>query len=280
MTFLFATSLLFSCSSDVETANPMNSCRSEENSSLFVFQNISYARRENDIAWGFNIDDHISDANDEEGCYHKDLIDPLGNEGIDNAMSALIPTLDLTEAFAVEGIIEDSINNGELILMLQLLGLDNSEQDDCMELRILKGEGNPMVGTNGQLLDGQSFSINTETPPSVVENVAIEEGTFLANPLEMDIPVRVLDKNLVFSMKKGSLRGTFQDDGTLTGSLGGALSLFDLIEIVSFEEVADTDILISLLKQATDLSPNEEGTCEELSVAFEFTAIPAYIYQP
>ena len=31
----------------------------------------------------------------QQGCHHQDLTDPLGNEGIDNAMSGLVPALEL-----------------------------------------------------------------------------------------------------------------------------------------------------------------------------------------
>ncbi|MEC7985538.1 MAG: hypothetical protein VX278_10280 [Myxococcota bacterium] len=257
----------------------LSSCDSESDQALYVFQSIQYARRENNVAWGFDIDGHTSSREDAEGCFHEDMVDPLGNEGIDNTMSSLLPTLDLTEAFAVEGILQDSINTGELILMLQFLGLDDSHNDECVELRLLKGTGTPMVGTNGQILDGQSFDIQPNISPSITEDVSLSDGVFTASPIEMDIPFRVLDKHLEFSMRNGSIRGIIQPDGSIEGHLGGAIPLSELIEIVSFEEVANTDFLIDLLSRAADLYPDEDGICESFSVALSFRAIPAYLYE-
>ena len=37
---------------------------------------------EDNVAWGLNVDNHVSDENDEEGCYKEDLVDPLGNKGL------------------------------------------------------------------------------------------------------------------------------------------------------------------------------------------------------
>ena len=78
-------------------------------------------------------------------------------------------------------------------------------------------------------------------------------------------------------MRNGSLRGTLLPDGTIEGQFGGAVPLQDLIEIVSFEEVANNDFLIDLLSRAADLYPNEEGICESFSMAFSFRAIPGHL---
>ena len=51
---------------------------------------------------GFDIDGRNSSSMDAEGCFHEDKVDPLGNEGIDNALSSIVPALEPTEAAAVE----------------------------------------------------------------------------------------------------------------------------------------------------------------------------------
>jgi len=259
---------------------PINTC-DEGFSYTYVMNNISYARREDNVAWGLNVDNHVSDENDEEGCYKEDLVDPLGNKGVDNALSALLPALDMTEAAAVEGLMIDSINNGELLLMLKLTGIDSemqgeSLQDDCTTLEFLHGEGSPLVGTDGAIIDGQSFS--RDPYPSVFQSTAIDDGAFLATGMELHLEMQVLDKYLIFDMDNGGIYGQMQADGTLTGYFGGGLDLETLYGIAGFDEVQITDLLNNLLSTAADLAPDENGECQQMSVAFEYTAIPAHIF--
>ena len=247
----------------------------------YVMNHISYARRENGVAWGLNIDNHVSDANDEEGCFKEDLVDPLGNEGVDNAISGLLPALDMTEAAAVEGLMLDSINNGELLLLLQFTGLesdssDTNTQDDCATLEFIHGEGNPLVGTDGAIIDGQSFA--RDPYPSVFQTVSIEDGSFLAQNMTLHLEMQVLDKYLIFDMDNGGIFGQMQDDGTLKGFFGGGIALDALYEIAGFDEVQITDLLNNLLSTSADLDPDENGECQQMSVAFEYTAIPAHLF--
>ncbi len=265
---------------DTSTEVPINTC-DDGISYTYVMNHISYARRDENVAWGLNVDEHISDENDEEGCYKEDLVDPLGNKGVDNALSALLPALDMTEAAAVEGLMIDSINNGELLLILKLTGIESDIQgkmlqDDCTTLEFLHGEGTPLVGTDGAIIDGQSFS--RDPYPSVFQSTTINDGAFLAKDMFLHLEMQVLDKYLIFDMDNGGIYGQMQEDGTLTGYFGGGVELDIFYEIASFDEVQITDLLNNLLSTAADLDPDENGRCQQMSVAFEYTAIPAHLF--
>ena len=60
-------SLVLSCANtqtDASTSVEFQSC-TEGESIVLVLSSMSYARRENGVAWGFNLDEHISDATDD-----------------------------------------------------------------------------------------------------------------------------------------------------------------------------------------------------------------------
>ena len=115
--------LLLGCSAENAVDDSGVEACSDGESLVYVMNTISWARRDdNDVVWGFDIDGLDSDDNDSDGCNHQDLVDPLGNTGIDNSISGLLPVMDLTAAVSVEGLIQDSINTGELLLMLELSG--------------------------------------------------------------------------------------------------------------------------------------------------------------
>ena len=88
----------------------------------------------------------------------------------------------------------------------------------------------------------------------------------------------MLDKYLTFEMNSGGVYAQLMPDGTVSGFFGGGLPMEYLYEISAFDEVNITDLLNDLLGTAADLSPDENGVCQEISVVFEFTAIPGYLY--
>mgnify|MGYP001322758305 CR=1 FL=1 len=66
-----------------------------------------------------------------DGCGRADFTSPDGVPGIDNAFARLRPALDLTEASALELIIQEAINSGGLLATVQLDGLHHPTDDAC-----------------------------------------------------------------------------------------------------------------------------------------------------
>lgn len=257
---------------------PYGSCDNSEDSLVFVFSSVGYARRDGETVWGFDLDDHQSDSNDEEGCYHQDLSDPNGIEGIDNALSGLIPALEATEAVALESLIQDAINSGELLLIAEVTGVDDLVNDDCVSVGIYRGSGTPMVGTDGFLLDGQTFNINWELPQDTVTEMSIVDGILQARPLEIQLPIQVLDEYLIIDMYEGGIYLNINEDGSASGFFGGGIPIDFFIDLATLPDVNLPDTVVSLLGAAADLKPDEEGTCQQLSVALMVEAIPAHLF--
>lgn len=235
---------------------------------IYVIDEITFARRTDQGVWGFDIDAHVSDASDAQGCHHQDLIDPLGNEGIDNAMSGLVPALELTEAAAVEPLIDEAIRSGRLVLLL--------EHDDH-ELSMYKGIGIPMVGTDGRLLDGQSFAVEEQA----LQVVSLKEDlhTWIGSPFSLQIALSVMGNDINFDMSQGGIRIQENEDGSILGSLGGAVPLSSLLVIANDDQVGPNALFVGLIEGAADLFPDDNGQCQYLSVAFSFHAIPAFFIE-
>jgi hypothetical protein len=267
--------LLLGCGREVEEAAD---CSTGETITA-VLNVVAYTRREGNVVWGFNLDDHISDDNDEEGCDHADLVDPVGNEGIDNAFSGLIPALEATEASAVEDLIQDSVNNGQLLLMVSLHGVDDVVNDDCISVEFARADGTPIMGTDGEMLDGQSFARSENPPYAYVESAAIVDGVVDVRGVPLFLPLQVLDVELEFDMPQGALRVDVSEDAVMTGVFGGGVQVGDILRIVEEGDLGDIrELVTGLVTGAADLKPDDEGVCQELSVAFEFQTTPAFFY--
>lgn len=246
-----------------------------------LMSTLAFGRRADDgTAWGFDIDGHVSDANDGEGCGHADLVDADGNTGIDSSFSGLVPALEATEAAAVEGLIQDSIQNGELLLLVEVSGVDSLVYDACVDVRVVRAVGTPFIGTDGAVLDGQTFAANPNVAPAEMNCVPLVDGSVVAGPFALTLEFQVLDVALAFHMTNASIRLDLAEDGrTGWGYFGGSVPNADILVIVEEGDLADiADLVRGLVAAAADLEPNGEGTCDALSVVFEYGAVEAFVH--
>ena len=267
---------ILGCNNDIpmDTSSTL-SCESGD-TIVAVISLIQHARREDGVAWGFNIDDTTSSTTDPIGCYKEDLTDPNGTPGIDNAFSALIPALETTEAVVLESLVQQSIHNGNLLLMLEISGVQNTQNDDCVDVSIWRGSGAPLIGTDDLLMQYQSFDKDPAMPNSHIEGMQIVNGTLAARPLDVELPVQVLDESLHFYISDGGIYIEFNEDGTMQGFFGGAIPIETLTDITTLNDVNIPDVIQDLVASAADLYPRSDGLCAAISVAFEYEAIPAF----
>jgi hypothetical protein len=259
-----------------------------------VAHQVTFARRFDDgTTWGFDLDGVNSGAGDDEGCGHEDLVTPAGDEGVDSALSAIVPALEATEAGAVEGLIEDSINNGELLLLVEVEGVEDITQDDCVDVTIWRGGGTPLVGTDGRLLDGQTFAPLEGVEPTLIQCVPLVDGAVDAGPFDFELALQILDVELTLTLVGGYVhldlgadgQGVASGDtgaGTVAGwgYLAGGVPTSEILTIVSEDDLGDIrDLVTDLVNYAADLKPDETGVCQELSVVLEFEATEAFIFK-
>ena len=180
----------------------------------------------------------------------------------------------------MEGLIADSITNGELLLMVEVSGVDDPAYDECVDVRILRGTGTPMVGTDGLLLDGQTFALDPDAPVSELSCVPMVDGSVRAGPFALPLDLQVLDVALQFNLQGAWLRLDLADDGlTGWGYFGGAVATSDILVIVSEGDLADIrDLVTGLVTAAADMDP-DGGECGALSIVFEYDAIEAFPYE-
>lgn len=244
-----------------------------------VLDTLAFGRRGDDgTAWGFDLDGQVSTTSDEAGCYRADLVDPEGRPGIDSAFSGMVPALEATEAGAVEGLIADSITSGELLLLVELAGVDDRVDDPCVDLTVWRGEGTPLVGTDGMILDGQSFAVDPALSAETVSCVALAGGTVTAGPFTLDLPLQVLDVAVQFHVQDAWIRVDLAEGGDGWGYFGGGVPTADILRIVQEEEDLGgiKDLVVTLVESAADLR-GEGGACDGLSIVFEYTGRPAFV---
>lgn len=235
------------------------------------------------IAPGFDLDAKVSAKGDAATCGQPDLTTPDGLPGVDNQLALLVPLFDLAGIGALEGLIQSAIEDGGLLLMLQLDGLDDPVNDDTITATLRIGQGKPLLGTDGLLLAGQTFRPNPDYADSPVPNARVTNGVLEAGPFDTRLPIVVFGVHYELGIRNARLRATVTWDGGLQdGLLGGGVPVADLIAIATVANSADFGILAAvepLLVGATDMDQGPDGTCAQLSAALTFSAVGAFLQE-
>ena len=133
-----------------------------------------------------------------------------------------------------------------------------------------------MIGTDGSVLDSQSFS-RSDLEPGIVDAVKIEEGEFVASPFDYSLPVQILDVFLEFTMKQTHLWAKFDENGGVHGYFSGGVPLSDFNTLTELNDIGDVDELLeSLLAAAADIDLDDDGVCDAISLVFEFQGVEAF----
>jgi hypothetical protein len=243
---------------------------------VLVVRDIRFVRATDGVSDGFDLDG--SGAAD-SACGPADYIGPNGQLGIDNAFAGLLPALELTEARTMEDIIAASVRSGELLILVELADLDDDRNDACVDVALRRGQGEPLLGNDGEILPSQTFAEMDGADASVVTGVPLEGGSASAGPVTLALPVNIFEYQYDFSLLDGRVRVDLDGRGRATGVLGGGLPLDVLLQVASNPDVDPTllPLIEGLLGQAADLAPDEDGTCTRLSMAFQFEAVEAFL---
>jgi hypothetical protein len=266
-------------SADAETPAPP-----EPMTGLMVIDTMGFATPEDGVEGtpGFNLDGLVSDGREPASCGHADATSPDGTQGVDNQLAAIVPLFELTGIGAAEDLIQNAVTNGGLLLMFQLDGVDSWEDDPEVTLTLRAGAGVPLLGTDGLLLAGQTFSLHPDSPDIVAGAAAIRGGVLEAGPFDLPLPVEVFGLSYKLLLSESRVRARLTEDGGLAdGLLGGAVSYEDLLEVGRLAARDDGSVLPAIERvfgDALDLRPDADGRCTHVSGAFRFSAVSAFLF--
>lgn len=247
-----------------------------------VLRKVTFGRATSEgVSVGRDIDGVDSDIMDEQGCRQSDFVDEEGATGIDNQFARLLPGLEAVGGEAIEGIIQGSINTGEILLMLHMEHLDDLQEDACIDVTLFQGQGSPEIGTDDLISPGQTFEPDTTQPMARIEEVGIEGGRLEAGPFEFSLPILVFGFDLVFNIRNAMVRADFEEDGSATGFISGSIDVAELLELVGGISGGGqvVEVLLAVLDSSADLFPDENGDCTEISITLEFEGVTAFLFE-
>ena len=229
------------------------------------------------VVQGFDLDNVTSAEGDSASCGHGDLVDPEGREGVDNQLAAIWALLEPLVGEAVQALLQGSINEGRFLLMVELVGVQDLQNDKKVTLNVFQGRQDPEVGTLGLISPDQTYYVNDTVEMSTVKGVSIENGWVEAGPVAFQLPIDILEAQFVMDVQDGKLRFYIHEDGTIEGIIGGSLSVYDVLEeLYNTNAAEEAELVTPLFVNNADMG-FEDGVCRQMSVAFGFTGTTGYV---
>lgn len=278
---------LYACGAESKpvTKKKQNSCLHQPtcgNRAVFVADQLTFATKASDgTVPGFDLDGLTSNGRDAAGCYTKDLISPEGDRGVDNQLGFILSALPIQIANTVPGVVQASINDGGLIFLMEFTEPDSLDGHGETDVVFRFGKGVPLLGTHHELLPDQTFELDPDYLLGYFEGARPEKRGLEGGPLDLKFRLRFVTTPIAFEFHKVRFRFKTEADGSLTGVLGGAVTLSDLDRLVGLLNGDDVDLqktLQAVLPTLADVHNEQTDRCDAISGALAFHAIPAFIF--
>jgi hypothetical protein len=254
----------------------------EPESEIALISTMGFAWEEEDgISLGFDLDDAVTVDGGTTGCGVEDFMSPDGVAGIDNSFAPILPALENVGGDALEPLVQESIDSGELLMLIEMIGLDDRVDDDCVDLHVQRGIGPPAIGTDGFILPGQTYGRDLDAPDSFVECATVVDGVLRAQPFSMRLPLNIFDEFVDFEMLDGVLEMELHEDGSYSGLFAGGVDTAELIANVNGLDAIPEEIPIlveTIMEVRADLAPTHGGRCTRISITFQFNGVSAYLF--
>jgi len=241
---------------------------------------LKFARQESGVSIGFDLDGRVSDRSDADSCYQADFVSPDGAEGIDNAFAMVLPLIERVGGTALEGLVQSAINEGDLLVALELDGIDSLTADDEVTITLMRAVAQPFVGTDGLIEPWQTYDLDVEAPWSKVTG-RISNGILSADALEFQLPIYVFDFEFLVTVTGGRINIGLGPDGPEWAVLGGQILMENLLDIANNIEGGQNipGTLDTVGRTFADLGRDESGACTALSVTLDIDLAGGFFFE-
>jgi hypothetical protein len=248
-----------------------------ENSHVNVLRRLVFsAPIESGVAIGFDLDGRTSAPGDDESCNHGDQTDPEGRDGIDNQFSILWGAIEPIVGVQVEELLQGAINEGLVLVMMEITDFESLSDDDEATFNLYRGSLDPQVGTRGVIAPDQTFYYDYSAPLSSAL-ATITNGELFAGPVELGIPITILDLDIILPLKNGFVRIQILEDGTFEGILGGTINIGSIADaLLETGAASETRAVLPFFEANADMNL-VDGDCLDMSAAFEFEGTTAFV---
>lgn len=247
---------------------------------------------------GFNLDGRASrgDAPGAGECAHDDWTGPNQEPGIDYGFLAIIENEaqredgkyvfgGFREGQLVDGVIRGAVKNGSMTILVQVDGLDDSQNDDEVRVQIYSSEDSPALGTDNSVLLGATLSIHPDPRFHSGEVTgSVVDGVLTAGPMDLRFPIDIMIVRDELLLHDSWLRVDLLDAG-FEGIVSGYWDVANIRDIIGVPTTDNGNAANFTIEQfdaaMADLADGDydEGTglCRSFSTAFRVSGVQAFI---
>ena len=249
-----------------------------EDSHVNVIRSFEFLSVDDDgLAYGFDLDEEQTEEGEELSCGHGDLTDPNGEDGIDNQLAKIWSLIQPFVGEASEGLLQGAINEGRLLMMVELVGLEDFKDQNNLQLNLFYSDSKPEIGTYGYISPNQTFEIDETAQFSTLNNISLTGGMVEGGPISFEIPIDILEAHFTMNVADGKIRFELDEDGSLSGYIGGAFSVSEVLYELSQTDATDEYALVKPFFENNADMGFLDGECDLFSFAFGIEGVPAYV---
>lgn len=239
-------------------------------------------------AAGFNLDGLVSDGTKPEDCGFDDVVGFDGSEGIDNQFSKVLNLLPPQVGGILPDAIDTAVSAGGLSMIAHFETADGAPLDadlgNVARMRILQGDGPPLLTTDGELLADQTFPLSGDPVLADTTELTVQaDGSVVSGAFDLDFRMLFISTPLQADLRHSRIRMTPDGKGGFDGEIGGIVSIADTMVLVSNLGGDDESLgatLENLIPVFAESSLQSDGACDGLSMGLRIHAIPVYVLNP
>ena len=229
-------------------------------------------------ARGFNLDGTL--GGHDADCPMEDYTAPDGTPGIDNQVAKLLPILEANIGKALPTLVQTSVNDGQLSILVEIIGLDDPTRNGTVDVIFHQGAGKPLLGTDGIMLPGQTLQLVNRTPLGIARDAHVVNGEITTGRFDLSVTVGVFGKQYPLTFLDGIAKFTPTADGTgYSGILAGAVALSNVYAIADETDGGAgnlVQLVHDLLPSIADIADPVTKECNRLSGALATTMQPVF----
>jgi len=243
---------------------------------------------------GFNVDGINSGEGSDDltlNCeqFQRDYVsttDP-GHNGVDNALSGLIPTIEGLVGMdncpggvvdgCVDNLLAEQISEGSLILLMEVSGINDYSFDEAVTLQLFLGElagAELMIDGSGRIAPGQTFETSTSLGSAVAGDIFMGRLRATADTIPLEIAAG--EFSLTLTISQPEVRFTITEDSLSAGAIGGVITVQSIVETAEMVMPGIGNTVSAVIEPVADVNPTSDpAICDAVSVGIAFEATAA-----
>lgn len=223
-------------------------------------------------------------------CPHEDFSSPGGDGGLDYQLWRAIGCVrGFQQGEIADIVVGGAVRDGSMTILVEVSDMDAELDDEQVSVRVFASTEKPPTGSDGEALPFATLTVHADPRYHGTAGAgSMSDGVITAGPMDLRLRlnIQIVEGDLTFS--NAYVRMETMADGSVSGMIVGYQSIEEVYEIFGRQagragaealSYTCTGLWAALQSQADGDFDPQTRMCSSISVAYRFTAIPAFVVQ-